>query len=440
MIQTIRTTTKLNLLLIFGVFILSLISCSGRYQGYGVILWQSDVDPPRGLENGAVVGVVTISELRDVFGIEPLGVEQPPNQELPRSRVQFFNRLQEAEAFAQEFTPFRDVFAISRTQGLPMREQDDNVSNMVYRLRQGERIKILYRQAEQTDLSGLVSYWYRALTESGIMGWVFGFNLSIIDPNQQEVVQDILARDEALQNFFTNTWRAESFIPMIRNRQFDLNTFSSSYGLFPDFENNSIRLELPGESRVFEFTNIFSPRFGQYQAEGTSLIFTITSPERVVIQYNQDGRIVSRNFVLITEDIDSLVQGELARRQGLLDSILSLGTSFTSTIYGTLTFESNGNFQWQGFETLQSDIIPAGFNGQGRIVFDRHISAALRSEYTGVVSFVPRSGQSWPRIMWLYTLQPDGIRLEHLSTGTGSAALITQRALSPLIMFLRPNQ
>jgi len=420
---------------IFGSFFL-ITGCSSRFEGYGVVLWNPNETEDTQFANGQLVGIIQTSDIRNIYTLGNLEDDSAPSLELERWRVRMFDRQADAQEFAESFSTFAQMYARSRTQGLPMRITDDNLSTMVYRLRRDERVKVLFRQEEQVNLSGLQGYWYQGLTETGVTGWVFGVNLDIEGGDREQSSGPALT-DELLLNFVQNTWRPESFIPMIQNRQFDLRSFSSNFGLFSDPEAKLFRLVLPQETQEFNYSSLYSPRYGQYLAEGTTLQITLTSLERAVIQYESQGRIVSLNLVTISEDLDLLVESELSRRQALLDGILKVSRQFQSPTYGRIEFLDNARFSWNGYETIQSDILPPGFNVNGRVVFDRYLSENLRNEYTGVLSFLPPLGESWPRMTWLYTLSPEGLRLEHYGTNNEVGQEVTSRALSPFIVFFQ---
>jgi hypothetical protein len=79
-----------------------------------------------------------------------------------------------------EWAPY---FGVAEIQALPVREfmATDPSSSIVYRLREGERVKIIGRTPETVEVGGLNDYWFEILTENGTRGYVFGYRLDVID-------------------------------------------------------------------------------------------------------------------------------------------------------------------------------------------------------------------------------------------------------------------
>ena len=416
------------------LLVLILTGCGPGYQNYGVLLWGG---PDATIADGSLVGILSSSEIRNVFAVVAADEEEAVPTEFDRWRVRVFGSRTEAETFAEEYAQFKGVLGKSTSQGLPIRISDDNLSTMIYRLRRDEIVKVLYRQEEETNLSGLVDYWYQVLTETGVTGWVFGYNLDVAALDDAENLQEtVQANDELLSGLFTSQWKPEYYLPMIRDSQYDLSRFTPGYGLFADQNAKTIRISVPEESRSFSYSELFNPRYGQYLADGTSLQITIHNTERLTVQYETIDRVVSRTFVRITESIPELIRAELDRRELLYRSILEVGTEFSSNIYGSIRFaEERQGFVWQGYGSLDPSLRPQGFSGTGTLVFDRYLNRELAAEYTGVVSMVPEQGESWQRVSWLYTLTPTGIRFEFLDFGEPATLAVASRALSPFIIF-----
>lgn len=423
-----------SLILAFMLFFVS--SCTSPYINYGVLLWAPSGNEDAGIGNGDFVGIKSSSDIRNIFTVQPLPETGAEPIDLERWRVRVFSDREEAEAYAQEYAQFSQVYARSQTQGLPIRISDDNLSTMIYRLRRDETVKVLLRQEEETNLSGLVDYWYQVLTETGITGWVFGYNLDVLGGSLGQANEQDVQKDELLEGLFNYQWKPEYYLGMIRDKQYDLQRFTTGYGLFADREAKTIRLSVPEENIAFTYQDLFNPRYGQYLADGTSLQITIHSSERITVQYEVPGRVVARGFIRITESIPDLIQAELGRRRQVYQDIVMQGVNYVSSVYGRITLNpEEPSFSWQGFESLDPSLRSQGFSGQGRLAFDRYLGPSLRNEFTGVVSMLPEAGENWQRITWLYTITQAGIRFEFLDIGEPGSLSADRRALSPFIMF-----
>ncbi|MFW5643795.1 MAG: hypothetical protein ACOCYQ_07160, partial [Alkalispirochaeta sp.] len=133
-----RVFSFLTVLLILA----STISCSRDPEGYAVLLWP-DTDSP--VEAGRVLEVIDDSAIGDSIRVtsndEELLVET--------WRVIQFDDYEVATAYAEEYAPWSDAYGRSLRTALPVREQPDRTSTRVYRLRDGELMKIIGRLEEE---------------------------------------------------------------------------------------------------------------------------------------------------------------------------------------------------------------------------------------------------------------------------------------------------
>ena len=209
-----------------------------------------------------------------------------------RWRTARFDELTVAENFADEFESWKDSFARSVRTALPVREQPDRSSTSIYRLRDGEIMKVLGRTEEQTDIGGLVDYWYEVLTREGTTGWVFGYNLELtgvsgraMNPQETHDGTDRIVRDISAV-----TWRPSYFREMVSTGRIDLRRLAPRFGFFGDWDNREFRLVLPGLNRLFEYNGYNSSDGRVIEFQGTDLTILIRDEERLDLQYLENGR------------------------------------------------------------------------------------------------------------------------------------------------------
>lgn len=413
---------------------LSLFSgCAAQPLGYGVLLWAPD---SLSLESGAVVTVLTESEISDTYGIQT----GDGTTEIDRWRVELYESEglanQASAEYTSIFTGNTNLQARATRNALPIRDEPEATStNTVYRLREGEEIKLIGRESEETDLQGLISYWYEALTESGERGWVFGYTLDIYDPTDPSVTIDSgRSEDPLLDLLLSNIWRPIYYIDMISNNTIDLELFRVEHGLFPDAATRTFELVLPAHARLFEYERVSRVGSRRYIAEGTSLNFTFQRGDELSVQY----RIGDEQFVIAMQRVDAPVQqyidAEIARRADRYGEITELGPSFRSDNYGSLSFDPGLRFRWSGFDQLVPRAIPAGSGTTGRVELGLFLSAALEDRFDGALSF-RFDGASDPA-SFAYSLEPAGIRLVWIPPASIDDRLVRNVGTTTLTIFM----
>ncbi len=409
---------------------LSFVSCSYREIGYAVVLWPEDGS---GFVGGTVYPVIEESAVQETYTL--LDGDEPVTVDLWRAA--FFREESAADIYASRYEPWADAWARSLRTALPVREQDDRTSSSIYRLADGEIVKILDRLDEESDEAGLIDYWYRVLTREGQSGWVFGYYLELttaggraLNPVDDQDETARLVRDIAEQD-----WRPDYFRPMIQSGAIDLRDFGPQFGLFGSIEDGYFDLVLPGFSRRFEYTRFFSPVRNTIEFEGTSLILTVRGENELVAQYRLNDRERTTVFSRIEEDIDEIVAAELLRRRQLLDEIRARGDVLVSTAFGRMSIAENGTVVWEGYDRLVPDVLPTGFSGNGRLEFSLFPSEALRASYDGALRFRTSAGLA---INFLYVLSDEGIRLVYVPENLISERIIVnEEPRSPVVIFYR---
>lgn len=424
------------------LLLISLASCGVTYPNYGVLLWnsaeaglaQGQAPGAEVIATGDLVGISSESQIQNVYRLGSLDGQSYSNLEVPRWLVRKFGTLAEAEAWAAGYAEWVQHVGVAATQNLPVRSEPTSTANQVYRIRNGERVKVLFRQPEKTVVGNLEDYWYQVLTSSGITGWVFGYYLGIeIGDKSITAAGTTGVDDPLLGQIFQRVWRPENYLTMIRSRQIDPEIFSSTYGLFADAENKVLTLVMPGERKTFTYKGVFSPRYGQYLFEESDAQIVFLTDERLSFQYIADGKSVSRNLVVIRENIDALVQQELQRREALMSRLTRGGAILRSTSYGTLEVFADGAFRWTDFS--RAPVLPAGFSGAGTLSFNVFVAPELQETYPDGLSLRPQGGATWAPVNFLAELTQSGLRLEYVSAVNVQENVVRRREASPFIMF-----
>jgi hypothetical protein len=421
-----RAIVSLTILL---VLILTLSGCARRI-GYGVVLWSEDEAQ---IASGSVVTVASESDLQDTYVIR--NEETSAEATVVRWRVRFFETEEAAVADAQAYEELATVYGRSARNALPMRGAPElKNGNILYRLREGETVKLIGRAEEQTDLSGLLAYWYSALTETGIEAYVFGYELTLFDPTDPDAeFAESGTADPLMQLLLGSVWRPIYFVDMITNGAYDLDLFEERYGLFPNADESVLELVLPYHSTIFAYDAITNVGPRKYLAEGTNLQFTFNRGDELSLQYQLDGRQYILALQRVAGNIQDYVEAELERRADNYQRLLDRGPAFTSGSYGRITLLEDQRFIWSGYERLVPAAIPGGLGTGGRLVLDLYVGPELVDQFDGAVSF-KFDGNPNP-VSFVYSLVTDGIRMVYVPQSDIDEFVVTGSGVSSITLF-----
>ena len=95
----------------------------------------------------------------------------------------------------------------------------------------------------------------------------------------------------------------------------------------------------------------------------------------------------------------------------------------------------DGSFIWKDYDRLVPQIIPAGSEGTGRIRFNKFISTNLQEEYTGIISFDFKYGDSIITIDFLYTIEGTKLRLTYVPENEiDKLHIVHKKSISPVVI------
>lgn len=406
-------------------------SCGPRVIGHAVLLWP---EADSTLSAGDVFPVVETSRIQDTVTV----LHNDGRLVVPLARVSVFDTEDAAREFLSTFAEWRDTYARSLLTALPIRAAADRTSTRVYRLRDGEVVKVLNRTSEPSNEGGLVDYWYHVLTDNGITGWVFGRNLELTTAAGRSLSprDDRDRLDRLVRNVAVAEWRPQYFQDMNRTGRINLERFSPRYGLFGDPDEQLFRIVMPTYRREIRYQDYSSDQDGRViRFGGADLTIEMRSEERIRVTFLLNDRQRTEEFVLFTEDIDTIIQAERTRRRQLLEEFISRGNGLISTAFGSMEISDRGTVEWEGFERLVPDILPRQFEGSASLEFSLFIAHDLFSRYDGALRLTMRDGMS---TSFLYTLTDDGVRLVYLPASlVGENNLVRSEPASPVVLFFR---
>lgn len=273
--------------LLAAVLLALLPSSCARYLGWGVLLWSN---PAAGLHAGAVVPIYIKSNIEKLYVV---GVPDSTKKiEVPLWQIDLYRSRGQAENALKDFGSFLTSYLFANRDGLPVRDKATNAGKRVYRLREGQSVKVLSTAIGEVVSSGdevLEGQWYSVVTEDGTRGFVFSNTMRMYD-EITEAPPSIASSSpgDSAKNVdlvFSRNWRAEYFQAMIDEGRVDLDVVSPRYGFFADSVRRQIRIELPAVSEVFNYNSI-AQSGGDFIFEGTALRIRFEGDRRMIADWS----------------------------------------------------------------------------------------------------------------------------------------------------------
>jgi hypothetical protein len=433
-----RAARALGLALLIAAVALGLGSCSSKI-GWGVVLWTAPEGP---LPAGSVVPVYIKSNIQQLYVVgipNATGKEKGKKIELPLWQVELYSSRGKANARVKSLGENVSLYMLATRDGLPIREEPSNDAKRVYRLHEGQSVKVLEKvQGDEVSTGGktLPGSWYRVLTDDGSQGFAFSYSLKIYDETKEGPPSLASAKSkESLSGrvdlIFSKSWRPEYFQEMLDEGRIDLDYFSLRYGLFTDAIRRQVRIELPASSQLFSYSNITESN-GQYVFEGSPLVVSIESDSRIVCTWNgakpdadpaqaetqspapkaddaegatapaqqtqvesaaRAGTAGSAAFVSLGADLRETIRLEGVRRQQQLAAFVDrFGADWGAPDAGKLVINKNGSFIWKSRGAAAGLFVPAGSGDSGEIAFRLSLDPSLAASWQGCFSLRFGSG------------------------------------------------
>ena len=410
------------------------------------MLWS--VEEPS-IFSGMVLPVYIKSNIDQVWVVgipEALRNEKSADKiEVPLSQFEFVGNRKKAQNRAIDFSEFAQIYAENMQDGLPIRDNADNNSRRIYRLRLGEIVKVLGKASGSPPISTtgdpLPGDWLKVLTKDGITGYCFSYRLKLIDQNEDSLQSTgTTARetvyDPDLDMILSRTWSPEIYLQMLNSRKINIQTFEKKYRFDPGNETGIARIILPDLERNFNYARIIQDGDRSWRFEGTNLQMNLRSNNNLVVQFAEGaGTRRTLLFVTLPTDVNDIILQENTRRQGRFMQIHNQGPVFTSNNYGTITFISTGDFTWTGYELLVPQIFPAETKGAGRITMDLYINPSFEDRYNGAFTLRFTDIRTNNTFYFLYGIDNQGLRLEIVPDFGIEDTTVMRRSQSPMVLY-----
>jgi hypothetical protein len=432
---------------VFAFFsVLAFSSCS-KIIGWGVLLWY--VEEPA-IPSGTVLPVYVRSNIEQLWiaGVPDAyrSGEKEEMVEIPLAHLELTKNKDAAEKRALEFQEYARIYAETLQDGLPVRDQPENNSRRVYRLKLGEIVKVLRKAEGVSAISStgapLQGDWLVILTENGTTGYCFSYRLKLFEHETGPLVQEKreidTAGDANLDIMLSRIWYPESYGTMVASGKINIDSLSKGWGFDSGTESGTARIFLPNVDLRFPYSRIKKEADRSWSFEGSTLTVNLRSETSLLVQYkNQDGQQRSAAFISLPETAENIIRKENERRQALFQAIYTNGPSFSSVNFGTITFSSEQRFNWPGAANLPPGLLDEAALHSGGVDMGRYLDTALEGSYSGALALVfdAVSGAK-NELTFLYSMEPQGLRFEYVPEANLSGLTVTRSdAYSPVMYF-----
>ena len=430
---------KLLLVLLALLSSFAFTSCKDKVMGYSVVLWNI---PDHNIQSGDVIPVYIKSNISHVY---IAGDHEGNKIEIPLWKMTEPTSKRKVSKVQAKYAEEAHTYAHVKTDGLPCRAEPVNTSKQVYRFRKNEIIKILYKGKGQQPMSGskpLEGDWYRVLTNDGTEGWCFSYSLNLFELDENgEIVggNNIVIEeevDEKWERIISNTWYPEHFSQMIKRNNIDLEELNAAYKFVISSTNNKVILNTKDIHEAWDFNGYKKTGDNEYTLEGIPLKIIYKNAGYIVLRYtSSSGKPQDLDFVIIDEDINTIITNEKTRRTDEYNKIVEHGPLFKSNSYGSLNITEEGTFKWTGFKLLVPAVIPGGGKTVGTVSVKYSVSKSVSNNYDGVLTFkfegIPEE------VNFLYKLEEGGLRFEDTTTAQFNGNQLISRGSSPVIIYFK---
>lgn len=413
-------------------------------MGYSVLLWNY---PEEKLQDGAIVPVYIRSDISHVYVIGIPGKKE--KKELPLWQLSEPKTKFRARRTARRYAAYRHQYAYIRIDGLPVRAEPENTAKQVYRLRKNEVVKLLSEGKGQTVMAGknqkLEGKWLYVLTNDGSHGWCFSYNLTQFETditgNPVNGMESPLVseKDTVIEGIFEKTWYPDTYQTMIDSGDIDLSVMNASYCFQVDITNKKVTMNLPNIHVSWDYAGVTKTGDDEYTLTNVPVIITVKSDSSIVIRYTDDaGKPQDYNFITVKQNISDLISAEKVRRVKAYEKVCQGGTVFKSSNYGTLSFGNDNSFVWNDYQLLVPAVISTGAGSNGTVSIKYFIDKSFADSYDGVLTFQFENMEK--EVNFLYKIEKDGIRLEDATDAVIIGNMVTERGLSPLVLFFEKDE
>ncbi|MBO7430189.1 MAG: SH3 domain-containing protein [Spirochaetia bacterium] len=371
---------KIYIFLFLSV-LLAFTGCDNK-MGYFLVAWPEDF---------SVMGCADLFPIKSESHLRKTHILNLGNNkyaEIASFRGFVFRTLQEAKAAQSELWEYKDLFAYAEAK-TPVRETADVQSSRVYILREGQVVKIISRGKDKVQLGERLSgYWYKIITDDGIIGYCFDRNLTIYmddgKGNSTRTVDITMFTDR----FFGSQWYPVEYREEMEEDYPDLAILRDGRCLWGNPDKKEVYLRDGKKEIRFKFTEVKQQSHNRIIFIGSSVDVTFYPDGRLFVRYSDDGVDRSEFFTTLDTPLQDYIAEQNRQKSNEYNLLLQRVQYYESLENGRLQFDSDGNFIWTDRYDAVADFIPPANGDRGIVDNHRYVSEKLKKArgYDGVIT------------------------------------------------------
>lgn len=384
------------------LIIVSLFSCE-RYMGYGVIMLPDDESS---IESGSLIKITKESRIREAW---VYNTEEEEHIEIKKWRVEFYDELADAQSYIEKYNNYKDYYVIVNRNSHSMRIKPVQGATLVYRLKKGQKVKVIGRTDEKENIGSFSGHWWELITEDGVKGWTYDSYLSVY--NGDELVHSNETQDgPEIHDFFNTIWRPKYFWTMQKSRNIDLDKFKSKFKMVPDLDNREVTISMPDHYVTYNFSEFKKTGPNNYNLVGSPIQLDFSYKGTVIVVYSVDSKSYETDFINMSDSlVTEIISTEKSRRKIKFNEFIFQGPTYKSNAYGEIKFSDNEKFIWKNKENLiAKQLLTSNAKDEGTVSFKAFPSDDIISKYDGAITFDFGSRQE---LTFLYIFENGGISL-----------------------------
>lgn len=413
-------------------FSITLFSCKVTY---GVALTSTEQ-----MEAGQIYKITGETFQRE--GFKPISFYIFSNGEkIVQERKAFFetfNSPKKADLFRAEYQPYTHIYAKSTSNHFIRSQKDSNAPDP-YRMRAGETVKVLAIDENEVSIDNKKGHWLEVLTDDGYRGYSFDYKLKIIDKEAEKQSNENLKSNDRLLSLLSKRFYPDSYIDMINENRIDLKEINANNGFYYSPENDLIILRTGTVSKAFNTSKVIGISSNRYGMESTGLDINIISDNHIFVSYQEVNKTHSFNLYHIP-NIEEIALKEIEQQATLYETLLEMGGNFSSSSYGTLTFNPDETFVWNQYERLVPSHIPENAGNTGMVSFKLYMTTALSQKYNDSIYLNFKNGRNINPVAFFITVMEEkgAIRLISIpKTYINHQNLILKDNQAPILIYFQ---
>jgi hypothetical protein len=428
------------ILILTGIAVLAPLSGCRRKLGWGAVLWAQQLpgeENAEGIPSGIVVPVYARSNIEKKWIAGIPRKYRPPEFtqtmiEIPLAQLHLTRtRIGAKHWIKANLGEYALMYAETLQNGLPIRTLPENGSQRAYRLRAGEIIKIIspVEGIPAVGASGdpLPGQWFNVLTENGTRGYCFSYRLRLFDYAGGSLGGGAAGTsghgdDYALDTIIAKKWSASEYWDMINANKLIIEDLEKDWGFSFGEDSGIANIYVSSLDKSFHYSGIRRDNSLQWRFDGTSLRFQQISENQIKVEFDEQNDVFSatapnRSFIFyaLPVKLNTLIDGEKARREALYKTFYTIGPVFSSETYGSIYLNENHDFIWENYDALSGIVIPLAAIGRGKVDFAYFLGEELTGLYDGIVTFKFASVNGPAReVNFLYKFNTNELKLANV--------------------------